>query len=227
LNIEIVSATRLPEDDFWNNSALGLSLRRLAYDVRLTPSIAFENKRGLPEVFNSRITSSENNEIIVFIHDDIWIEDFFFADRIISGLQDFDVIGIAGNKQRIANQPGWAFKGVIDGKLQWDDLSHLSGSVAHGSLPFGDISFFGSAPAECELLDGVFLAAKKSTLTAHQVLFDTQFDFHFYDLDFCRSARDKGLRLGTWPISMTHQSAGAFNTLPWRDKLDLYRKKWE
>jgi GT2 family glycosyltransferase len=81
-------------------------------------------------------------------------------------------------------------------------------------------------PADCELLDGVFLAARKSALTAKGVLFDPRFDFHFYDMDFCRSARQRGLRLGTWPIGLTHQSGGAFGTEKWNDKYQAYLKKW-
>ena len=39
--------------------------------------------------------------------------------------------------------------------------------------------------------------------------FDPAFDFHFYDLGpLCQTAREKGLRLGTWHISITHNSGG-------------------
>ena len=71
---------------------------------------------------------------------------------------------------------------------------------------------YGVIPAACELLDGVFISAKKSVLQANGVTFDPQFDFHLYDLDFCRSAREQGLRIGTWPVLLTHQSGGAFGT---------------
>jgi len=75
-------------------------------------------------------------------------------------------------------------------------------------------------------LDGVFLAAKKQVLIKNGVFFDPQFDFHLYDMDFCRNARQHGLRLGTWPICLTHQSGGAFGTAHWRAKYDAYIKKW-
>lgn len=41
--IEIVAATRFAEADFWRKSALGWSLRRLAYDSRLVARIAFDS----------------------------------------------------------------------------------------------------------------------------------------------------------------------------------------
>jgi len=58
------------------------------------------------------------------------------------------------------------------------------------------------------------------------VLFDPRFDFHFYDMDFCRTARKAGLRLGTWPICLTHQSGGNFASDAWKEKCRLYREKW-
>jgi GT2 family glycosyltransferase len=221
--IEIVSATRRAEKNFWEESALGQSLRRLALDTRLIPHVAYSNSRGLPEIFNARIAAADRSDILVFIHDDVWIDDYFFADRVIEGCKAYDVIGLAGNKRRVPGQPAWAF---VDSQFTWDDKSNLSGAVAHGPTPFGGISFFGAVPAPCELLDGVFFAAGKAALRERGVQFDPRFDFHFYDMDFCRSARGKGLRLGTWPVCITHQSGGAFGTPAWIAKYRLYLQKW-
>ena len=222
--IEIISATRLPESDFLDKSALGLSLQRLSQDGRLAAYIAFDNRSGLPDVFNARINATDDDAILVFVHDDVWIDDYFFADRVAQGLENFDVIGLAGNRRRVPHQPAWAF---VDAQFTWDDAVNLSGSVAHGQGPFGAVSVFGKVPAECELLDGVFLAARRSRLKAAGVAFDPRFDFHFYDMDFCRSARKQGLRLGTWPVCITHQSGGAFGSPQWQDKYRLYDEKWQ
>ena len=222
--IEVISATRKTEAEFWKDAALGISFKRLTQDdPRLVARVTFQNRTGLAELFNARIRADDSNDILVFIHDDVWIDDYFFADRILQGLATYDVIGVAGNRRRSINQPAWAF---MDDKFTWDSKEYLSGRVAHGPYPFAPISVFGDVPAECELLDGIFLAARKSTLRNHGVAFDPRFDFHFYDLDFCRSARSKGLRLGTWPICLTHQSGGAFNSPAWLEKLRVYREKW-
>jgi GT2 family glycosyltransferase len=221
--IEIVSATRLSEEQFWKKSALGISLRRLQNDKRLQPRILVNNRLGLPNVYNARIEAEIGNDVIVFIHDDVWIDDFHFGDRIIEGLQRYDVIGVAGNRRRLPQQPGWAY---IDTQFTWDDPANLSGAVAGGTHPFGSVAFFGHTPADCELLDGVFLATKKSILRAKGVLFDVRFEFHFYDLDFCRTARQRGLKLGTWPICLTHQSGGSFSSVQWQQKYQTYVEKW-
>ncbi len=220
--IEIVSATRLSKKEFWNTSALGLSLKRIAHDKRLVWRLHFENRFGLPKIYNDRILAQDAHAITVFAHDDIGIDDDCLADRIIEGLNHYDVIGVAGNRRRIDNQPAWIFAEA----LGLHDHNFLSGSIGHGKQPFGSISTYGDAPAECELLDGVFLAAKTSTLREKEVLFDPRFDFHFYDMDFCRRARQRKLSLGTWPIALTHQSQGAFGAPNWKQKYRAYIEKW-
>ena len=221
--IRIVSATRYSERKFWKKSPLGVSLKRLSHDKRLVPCVAFENRRGLPDIYNTCILDQDACDSLVFIHDDVWIDDFFFGDRVAEGLLAYDVIGIAGNRCRSKNQPAWLY---VDEQFTLDNRANLSGAVAHGKAPFGQVFFFGTVPMDCELLDGVFLAARKSALTANKVLFDPAFDFHFYDLDFCRTARQRELRIGTWPIAITHQSAGAFGSKGWVLKYRAYIDKW-
>ena len=222
--IHLVSATRRDKDAFWSESALGLSLRRFAGDDRLVPWIAYANRRGLPEVYNEVIDHPGAQGLLVFVHDDVWLDDLFFAQRLIDGCQAWDVMGVAGNRRRLTGQPGWAFTNMT---LQWDDSRHLSGMIGHGQQPFGRVTRYGELPAECELLDGVLLAARAAALRDSGCRFDPRFRFHFYDLDFCRSARASGLRLGTWPIGMTHQSGGAFGSETWLEGLRTYRAKWQ
>jgi GT2 family glycosyltransferase len=221
--IDIVSATRLSEDEFWGGSALGLSLGRLMLETRLNACPVYDNQRGLPEIYNERLASPDCAEYVVFVHDDVWIDDYFLANRVLEGLERFDVLGVAGNRKRRDRQPAWGF---VDPSFTWDEPANLSGWLAHGRQPFGPISAWGPVPAECELLDGVFFAAKRDTLRAREVSFDPLFDFHFYDVDFCRRARQQGLRLGTWPICMTHQGQGKFGTEHWFAMYEKYIAKW-
>jgi GT2 family glycosyltransferase len=221
--IDIVSATRRPEAGFWDDSPLAISLRRIAFDTRLAAHVSFANQRGLPEVYNARLAAADCAEYVVFVHDDVWLDDHYIADRIIEGLRVYEVIGVAGNRRRVAGQPAWAF---VDDTFTWDHRDNLSGAVAHARRPFGAVSYFGPAPAACELLDGVFLAARASVLRSRGVAFDPRFAFHFYDLDFCRTARERGLRLGTWPIALTHESGGVLGSPAWRAAYRVYRAKW-
>lgn len=223
MNVQIVSATRSTPGDFQSQTALGNSLERLAHDRRMTVTVATSNSRGLPLIYNEMIDQAADDTVLVFVHDDVWIDDYYLIQRVIEGLERFDVIGIAGNCRRVPHQPGWYFRNI---EGQPDAPENLSGLVACGPQPGGEVKYFGPVPAACELLDGVFLAAKKSTLARHAVRFDPRFDFHFYDLDFCRTARHTGLQLGTWPICLTHQSNGIFGTVEWQMNHEKYLRKW-
>ncbi len=223
MQIEVISATRHSEENFWNKSALGISLKRIAPGNAIFPRIAFNNQEGLSTVYNNGIAAAENQSILVFIHDDVWIDDYFLSQRIVDGLHYYQVIGVAGNRRRVSQQPAWAF---INKNFTWDDKVNLTGAVAHGKNPFGPVSFFGAVPNECELLDGVFLAAKKAVLVNANCFFDPLFAFHCYDMDFCRTAKQNKLRLGTWPICLTHQSGGAFGSEQWRKNYSAYIDKW-
>jgi GT2 family glycosyltransferase len=224
VKVEVISATRLSHEEFWAKSALGMSLRRLQFDDRLVPRISASNTRGLPHIYNEGISAADPDSIVVMMHDDVWIEDYFFTQRLHEGLDRYDLIGVAGNRRRVRGQPAWAF---VNANFTWDDKTNLSGAVAHGPYGFGAVSYFGEAPADCELLDGVLLAARKSVLTHRAIAFDPRFDFHCYDMDFCRSAKLRGLRLGTWPICVTHQSGGSFGTDQWKKAYRAYLEKWE
>lgn len=228
--IEIISVTRMDEPEFWSKSALGISLARLIdAGQRLLPFIHFNNfnqygqlPHGLPQIYNTQISTRRTTDRLVFIHDDVWIDDNQFVSRVEAGLAQYDVIGVAGNRRWLRGQQSWIFLGE-SAACDWDNLS---GSIGHGTGPAGQTSHYGPAPAECELLDGVFLATKRSTLRDASLQFDERFRFHFYDLDFCRNARERHLRLGTWPIRLTHQSGGSYGTPEWREQYGLYRDKW-
>jgi GT2 family glycosyltransferase len=222
--IEIVAATRLSQEAFWADAALGTSIRRMMPDPLIpNAAIAFENKTGLPAIYNSRILADDSDTILLFVHDDVWIEDFYLPHRLNEALREYDVIGVAGTRRRRPGQRSWIY---IDDEMTRESRENMSGRVAHALHPFGGVSRFGDAPAECELLDGVFLAARRSVLRERGVLFDTRFDFHLYDADFCRTARNAKLRLGTWPICITHQSGGDFDNAAFTRMLEIYRAKW-
>jgi len=216
--IEIVSATRGTAREF-SKTALSQSLGRLSYDRRLAFHVTPSNSAGLPHIYNRRIQESFH-DILVFVHDDVWIEDYFLADRVIEGLVLYQVIGVAGNTRLVDSHVAWH---LDKGKA---DLPHLSGSDAHGRVPFGQVSHFGPCPRSCELLDGVLLAARRSVLLDRKLFFGTRFSFHFYDLDFCRTVRQSGLLIGTWPIAITHRSGGAFGSAEWTQALAAYKAKW-
>jgi len=221
-SIEVVAATRLGKDEFWSRSALGRSLQRMRH-LPIVANIFHANTEGLPTRYNAAIDAADCEDHVLFVHDDVFIEDFHLTTRLADAFAVFDVVGVAGNRRLAPNHVGWQFKDSIH---ELDDRQHLSGGVAHGTNPFAPIDSWGPSPAPCELLDGLFLAVNRKRLIDTHTRFDPRFRFHFYDLDFCRTARQHGLRVGTWPISVTHQSSGVFGSESWQQANALYQGKW-
>lgn len=223
MNFIIVCATRESEPRFYQNSALGRTLQHSYPNFPIQRKIFFNNARPLAACYNEAIEDSGADDILVFIHDDVFLVDFFWMDKLHWGFQHFDVLGVAGNKRRVPKQPGWAF---INEQFKWDDISNLSGVVGHGNGFPCKVTGFGPPGQMCKLLDGVLLSAKKSALDKSKIRFDPFFDFHFYDMDFCRQCELAELRMGTVPLCIIHESGGDFTSMSWKDNLAKYLKKW-
>jgi GT2 family glycosyltransferase len=134
------------------------------------------------------------------------------------------VLGIAGCRRRVANQPSWAFE---DTRFVPSAAEHRSGVVGHGG-PFPDcrLSYYGAPNQEVQLLDGALLIARSETLQSKGIWFDEAFDFHFYDLDFCRQAERSGLTMATCDLAVVHESTGKLDTPAWREGYARYLAKW-
>jgi predicted O-linked N-acetylglucosamine transferase (SPINDLY family) len=223
--IRFVCGTRCSREQFSNETALGRSLKLYAHLPGIQLQLFDNNTRGLSSIYNAAIDDAKQQPaILVFVHDDVWLNDFFWAERIRESLAGFDVVGLAGNLRRVPRQPAWAF---ATPDLRWDERKYLSGTVGHGKgFPCDIASTFGPSGQECKLLDGLLLIADSETLVRSGLRFDEQFKFHFYDMDFCRQAELKGLRMGTWPLSVVHESGGAFGSPSWRENYALYLGKY-
>lgn len=222
--IRVVCATRKEREEFYSATALGKSLslyRPPAVELRLFPG----NTLGLSAVYNTAIEESAGEqEILLFVHDDLHLCDFHWAGRLREGLAAFDIVGLAGNRRRVPGQPGW---GMTDEKLTAEQRGNLSGIVAHGKgFPAETVNVFGPPGQRVALLDGLFLAVRSRTLQSKSLRFDERFDFHFYDLDFCREAEQAGLAMGTWPIAVVHESRGGYVSDSWRQGYERYLEKW-
>lgn len=222
--MRVVCATRKDRETFFSATALGRSLagnRPPGVELRLFP----RNSEGLPAVYNRAIAESLQDEVIfLFVHDDVHLCDFHWASRLASGLSAFDLLGLVGNRRRVPGQTGWLF---LDEKLTRDSSENLSGVIGHGrGFPPDSVDAFGPAGQAVKLLDGVLLAVTSTTLRTKALRFDERFNFHFYDLDFCRQAEQAGLRIGTWPVSVVHESEGSFANDGWRRAYEAYVDKW-
>lgn len=253
----LVASTMLSEKDFWSRSLLGQSLLLFPEELRPELAIRFDNtgKWGLPEVYNRALDDCPPEKYLLFVHDDVFLHDLFLQHRIAEALRERDVIGLAGSRGSDLSQPswglafdsdlrpiGWQAVGALSQAARSEGLAPpgvvLSGAVSHVSryldpsaarsaYPSPSLSLYGNFPAACDLLDGLFLACNTALLQEWNVRFDERFRFHLYDLDFCRTARAKHLRLSTWPLLVSHGSGGNFDTEEFRTAARLYLAKWQ
>jgi GT2 family glycosyltransferase len=228
--IRFVSATRLSSQEFFAQAPLGRSLplyrtfpKGQQIELRLFP----KNREGLASVYNVAIEEARTNPaILVFIHDDVYLSDFYWAEHLHDALKVFDLVGLAGNKRRVARQASWMY---LDDRFTCDNYDNLSGVLGHGD-PFPNLrqlSVYGEPGQPVKLLDGVMMAIRSQTLIDHELRFDPRFKFHFYDIDFCRQAELRGIRMGTWAISLVHASAGRLGDEAWRAAYQDYLLKYQ
>jgi tetratricopeptide (TPR) repeat protein len=228
--IRFVCATRYSAEDFIAKSPLGRSLplyRTFPRGQRIELRLFKENSQGLSAVYNTAIEEARNDPaVLVFIHDDVHLSDYYWADHLLEGLREFDIVGLAGNRRRVPRQASWMY---LDDQFRRDDDEHLSGVLGHGEgFPnLKQLSIYGEPRQQCKLLDGVLLAVHSETLIKRELRFDPRFQFHFYDLDFCRQAEQRGLRMGTWALSVIHASAGKLGSDAWRAAYRDYLVKYE
>ena len=235
--LTLVCATRASVRDFPQKTLLGPCLPRLGEFMTFGLQLFAENTRPLGECYNAAIDAAADGDVLVFLHDDVCVDDWMLGQRLQEALATFDGVGVAGNRRHQPGQTTWhlqpldpASRGKVhDLQAPWDS-AHLSGAVWHGpSSPglSGAMSLYGPSPAAVVLLDGVLIAARADRLRASRVRFDPSLGFHFYDLDFCRSAIAAGLKMGTWPIAITHASSGGSAHSPaWDHSRQLYLRKW-
>ncbi len=223
----VVTATREKTiEDFKTNTLLGKSLNIKTYfDIEL---ICFtDNSNGLSKCYNEAIRQSENTEkILVFVHDDVALLDYYWPLRVIEALNTYDIVGVAGNTRHENNYPSWAHNRVENGRIVWDDDKYLSGSMLHDSnWPPKIVSIYGDLNKEVVNLDGVFLAMSTNLISKKNLSFDERFKFHFYDADFCKSAVNKECSLGTFPLALLHAGKGDMNAPEYIDAYrEFYRK---
>ena len=229
--LNFVTASRNSHEHFMASSMLGLSLRQMEPFGPFGLRLFDHNNRSLGACFNEVIESAAPDDILAFIHDDVSIHDWHVGLRLEEALTQFDVVGVAGNRRRQAHQETWWMRPsrLVEGKRILDrrDSDFLSGAVGHGRPTDARLTRFGVSPSPVALLDGVLLAARAGRLQNSGVRFDPRLAFHHYDLDFCRSASAAGLRIGTWPIALTHASRGESVLSPaWTESVEIYLRKW-
>lgn len=163
------------------------------------------NKEGLSVNYNSFLKEKSGQyDNIVFIHDDVYVDDFNILEKLQKAHDSFDIVGLAGGvNMRIQNPALWH---LMCGGFQ---SNNLRGAVAHfTSENIIHMTSFGITPSRVAVLDGLFLSVNCKAINAAEFTFNENYTFHHYDISSCIDANKKKLKLGVYPIWVIHKSPG-------------------
>lgn len=77
------------------------------FDIEVQTFVEYENRDGLTTVYNRFLDAHKDFDFVVFLHDDLWINDVLFFDKVMDAHKrnGFDVIGVCGGKQWLLDNP--------------------------------------------------------------------------------------------------------------------------
>jgi hypothetical protein len=168
------------------------------------------NCEGLPKVYNRFINDklySNDVKRILFVHDDVWIDDCLLEYKLCKAMELYDIVGVAGTlNPKIVYPSLWHIMGERADHRGY--AGHLAKGAAHKQ---GDPMFmtsFGETPSRAAIVDGLFVAINLSRISEVDWRWNENFDFHHYDIAGCLDANSKGLKVGVYPINIFHASPG-------------------
>jgi hypothetical protein len=198
-NYKIISATTYNKEDFKSKSQLSLYLDKSGLNNQSV--ILYENKVGLPKLYNSFITEENRNKKLIFVHDDVLIEDLFLIEKLNLAFEKYDIIGLAGAKT-------CNLKSKMTAWHLMTTRENMVGEVSHSKDKKVWTTIFGETDSRALTLDGLFIAVDVNKLLDTNTKFDENFDFHHYDISFCLNANKNKLKMGVYPIKVTHFGLG-------------------
>lgn len=207
--LSIVYSTRKSNPEF-----IELLKRTSEFDLEIKEVLNPNGELGLTKIYNDFIDEAKH-DIIVCLHDDIILKKGW-SKHVVDGLNDFDILGVAGSTL------------IPESGVWWEQKQRLCGRVWHVQNDNKYESCFSNvfeAPQEVVVVDGVFIAFKKSKLKAR---FDERHDkFHFYDVSFCAANHLNGARIGCLTnMYILHKSIGAVSQ-QWHDEKKKFCQNYQ
>jgi hypothetical protein len=157
---------------------------------------------GLPEIYNNMLDESKTeNDIIVFMHDDIEFLKFGWGAeilRLFNEHKDYGIIGVAGSAEFDSNGAWWQYKKKYGQVLH----RHNGKSWLTAFSPLLDKDL-----QEVCVIDGLFIAVHRKRISKK---FNEKFKFDYYDITFCLdNFLDGETKIGvTTNIRLAHNSVG-------------------
>jgi hypothetical protein len=216
MNYKFIIATPLSKADFQEKAAIAITLDKLSCDYE----IVYENKEGLTKVYNKFITEENKGKKLIFVHDDVIVEDLFIFEKLDLAFEKFDIVGLAGSTKCDLNSQVMAWHMMAP-------RESFVGEVAHSKGGINWTTVFGQTPARVLVIDGLFIAVNVDKLLETGTRFDEDFDFHHYDISFCLQANKNKLKIGVYPIRVVHFGLGdSMNTPEWAENAKKFKEKY-
>jgi hypothetical protein len=184
--------------------------------------IVKNNKDGLSKVYNKFLEDPKHSkEILLFVHDDVEIEDMFLIEKLQNS--PYDVTGLAGSKKAdLTKPPGWH---LMSTREDW------VGEVAHAEIKDGKknvwTTCFGPTDSRALLIDGLFIAVDVKSLKEKNIKFNEKFEFHHYDLSFCIDCNKAKVKIGVLPIRVVHHGLGdSMISEEWKVSAEIFKQTY-
>jgi len=171
------------------------------------------NTDGLSKAYNDVVSEHKSKyDYIVFLHDDVFVDDVNVCDKLERAHSQFDIVGLAGGLVPQIKQP--ALWHLMCGGF---GSGNLRGAVAHpASKDQIMVTNFGPTPSRVAILDGLFISIDVRKVQNVGWKFNENYSFHHYDIASSIDANKKKLKLGVAPIWVMHSSPGLLDV---NDKL--------
>lgn len=217
-NYYFIVATSKLEENFKSNSPISLFFDKFNFLNSINYTVVYNNKEGLPKVYNNFLNKQFKDKKIIFVHDDVMIEDLFWEEKLAIAFEKYDIIGLAGSKKCNLNSQVMAWHMMCE-------REDMLGEVAHSKDKKSWTTIFGPTDSRALILDGLFIAVDVNKLLETNTRFDENFSFHHYDISFCIRANQNKLKMGICPLKVIHYGLGdSMNSDAWKKSSDIFKK---
>lgn len=216
-NYHFVVATQKSGDEFREKSQMAFFLDKMITIKHTSYNIIFDNKEGLPKIYNEFLTEEYKDKKIIFVHDDVIIDDLFWEEKLTIAFEKYDIVGLAGSKKcnLSSHTPAWHLM---------CNREDMVGEVAHSKDKKSWTTVFGPTDSRALILDGLFIAVNVKRLLETNTKFDENFTFHHYDISFCLRANQNKLKMGVCPVKVTHFGLGdSMMTPEWNKSAEKFK----
>lgn len=176
--------------------------------------VAVPGTSGICNAYNKVLKIARNTtgcKTVVLLHDDTEINDPKFREKILNAINEGNIgaVGVVGGSE-LTSLAWWKSKKTI-GKIH----------ESRGTIDFNTTS------GDVDAIDGLFMAISQTAFRKFEFDEENFPKFHGYDVDYCLTLRNSGLRVVVRPIDLFHRTKGGFgNAKEFLEANTVLQNKW-